>query len=300
MRTLIIGLVCLFLWTTVARYIYVCKIKNQCGTTVVTTTSESNRFSDLHLMEGDTPILENYEQFAFAANGIKPDLSADNNKFLDGISTYLKNNPTKKMRITGLFRPSEDGMSQGMFENLGLARANVIKDLLIQRRIDKERLILDSNRAPEDLSAPLNFSVFSDIPTEAEAVDGAITAASSTFNRNRNFSDENFKVNSAVFSPNTVFVDWADSLNTYLQMNPDNILYITGHTDNVGPAKYNEELGLDRAKAVKKYLEARGIRVPISVSSRGETNPIASNKTKAGRKKNRRVNFTLQEEVLKE
>jgi len=265
MRTLIIGLVCLFLWTTVARYIYVCKIKNQCGTTVVTTTSESNRFSDLHLMEGDTPILENYEQFAFAANGIKPDLSADNNKFLDGISTYLKNNPTKKMRITGLFRPSEDGMSQGMFENLGLARANVIKDLLIQR-----------------------------------AVDGAITAASSTFNRNRNFSDENFKVNSAVFSPNTVFVDWADSLNTYLQMNPDNILYITGHTDNVGPAKYNEELGLDRAKAVKKYLEARGIRVPISVSSRGETNPIASNKTKAGRKKNRRVNFTLQEEVLKE
>lgn len=292
MRAFLIGLLCLFLWTTVARYIYVCKIKNQCGSTVVATASESNRFSDLHLMEGTTPILENYEQFAFAPNGIKPDLSADNNSFLDGVSAYLNNNPDKKMRITGLFRPSEDGMSKGIFENLGLARANVIKDLLIQRGIDKERLILDYNRAPEDLSAPLNFTVFSDIPASAEATDERLTTARYSFD-NMVFSDANFEINSANFIPGSAFINWADSVQVYFQNNPDKTLRIVGHTDKTGTASHNKDLGLARAIAAKKYFEEKGIQTTIRISSKGENQPIATNKTKDGRQRNRRVNFII-------
>jgi len=293
MRAFLIGLLCLFLWTTVARYIYVCKIKNQCGLSLVDTTSESPRFTDLHLLEGDTPILENYEQFAFAPNGIKPDLSADNDKFLDGVSTYLKNNPGKKMRITGLFRPSEDGLSEGMFENLGLARANVIKDLLIQRGIDKERLILDYNRSPEDLSAPLNFKVFSDIPTEAEATDGRLMNARYSFD-NMVFSDANFESNSANFTPSSAFLNWADSVQVYFQLNPEKSLRIIGHTDKTGPVNYNKDLGLARAVAAKNYFEEKGIQTSIQVSTKGEKQPIATNKTKDGRQRNRRVNFIIQ------
>jgi len=243
-------------------------------------------------MEGDTPILENYEQFAFAANGIKPDLSADNNKFLDGISTYLKNNPTKKMRITGLFRPSEENKSQGMFENLGLARANVIKDLLIQRGIDKERLILDYNRAPEELSAPLNFSIFSDIPTEAEATDGRIINARYSFD-NMVFSDANFESNSANFIPSNAFLNWADSVQVYFELNPEKTLRIIGHTDKTGPVNYNKDLGLSRAVAAKNYFKEKGLESTIKVSTKGEKQPIATNKTKDGRQRNRRVNFII-------
>jgi len=243
-------------------------------------------------MEGNTPILENYEQFAFAPNGIKPDLTADNNKFLDGVSAYLKNNPAKKIRITGLFRPSEDGMSDGMFENLGLARANVIKDLLIQRGIDKERLNLDYNRAPEDLSAPINFTVFSDIPTSAEVTDERLTAARYSFD-NMVFSDANFESNSANFIPGSAFLNWADSVQVYFQLNPEKTLRIIGHTDKTGPVNYNKDLGLARAVAAKEYFKQKGIQADIKVSSQGEKQPIATNKTKNGRQRNRRVNFII-------
>jgi len=66
---------------------------------------------------------------------------------------------------------------------------------------------------------------------------------------------------------------------------------VEGHTDNVGDAKYNEELGLERAEAVKRYLHEQH-QVPlhkINVISYGETKPAAPNKTRDGRAQNRRV-----------
>ena len=66
---------------------------------------------------------------------------------------------------------------------------------------------------------------------------------------------------------------------------------IEGHTDNVGDAKYNENLGLLRAEAVKRYLYEKH-QVPlhkINVISYGEQKPVAPNKTRDGRAQNRRV-----------
>jgi len=66
---------------------------------------------------------------------------------------------------------------------------------------------------------------------------------------------------------------------------------IEGHTDNVGDAKYNEQLGLMRAEAVKRYLYEKH-QVPlhkINVISYGETKPAAPNNTRDGRAQNRRV-----------
>ena len=66
---------------------------------------------------------------------------------------------------------------------------------------------------------------------------------------------------------------------------------IEGHTDNVGDAKYNENLGLMRAEAVKRYLYEKH-QVPlhkINVISYGEDKPVAPNKTRDGRAQNRRV-----------
>jgi outer membrane protein OmpA-like peptidoglycan-associated protein len=66
---------------------------------------------------------------------------------------------------------------------------------------------------------------------------------------------------------------------------------IEGHTDNVGDKTYNEELGLERAEAVKRYLHEKH-QVPlhkISVISYGEDKPAAPNRTREGRAQNRRV-----------
>jgi peptidoglycan-associated lipoprotein len=83
-----------------------------------------------------------------------------------------------------------------------------------------------------------------------------------------------------------------DQMVSQLKQDPKNIyLEIEGHTDNVGAAKTNEEIGLARAEAVKKYLYDQ-YQIPLhkmNVISYGKDKPVAPNKTKAGRAQNRRV-----------
>jgi peptidoglycan-associated lipoprotein len=66
---------------------------------------------------------------------------------------------------------------------------------------------------------------------------------------------------------------------------------IQGHTDNMGGTSFNDELGQRRAEAVRLYL-SRQHQIPLarmSTISYGETAPVDSNKTRAGRAANRRV-----------
>ena len=66
---------------------------------------------------------------------------------------------------------------------------------------------------------------------------------------------------------------------------------IQGHTDDTGSPRYNDELGQRRADEVRRYL-SRAQQLPLnrmSTISYGDTLPVASNKTKAGRSQNRRV-----------
>lgn len=71
---------------------------------------------------------------------------------------------------------------------------------------------------------------------------------------------------------------------------PNVPLMIEGFTDSVGSDAYNNKLGLARATAVRDYLVQAGVDPNrLSVSSGGKSNPVASNKTAAGRALNRRV-----------
>ncbi len=71
-------------------------------------------------------------------------------------------------------------------------------------------------------------------------------------------------------------------------------LKLAGHTDNVGSDASNLKLSKDRAEAIKAYLVSQGANTSrIEAVGYGESQPIASNKTAAGRTKNRRVEFTL-------
>src|SRR4029079_5710744 len=67
---------------------------------------------------------------------------------------------------------------------------------------------------------------------------------------------------------------------------------IEGHTDNTGSAAGNQKLSEQRAAAVKAYLVKKGISADRMVAvGYGQTQPIADNKTAAGRATNRRVDF---------
>ena len=81
--------------------------------------------------------------------------------------------------------------------------------------------------------------------------------------------------------------EFADKLKSE---NKNVYLEIQGHTDASGGDAYNVRLGEERAEAVRRYLNQQGIALNrMSTISYGEDEPVAPNKTKQGRSKNRRV-----------
>ena len=67
-------------------------------------------------------------------------------------------------------------------------------------------------------------------------------------------------------------------------------LEIQGHTDSTGSSAYNEELGRERAEAVRRFLNAHGVSLNrMSTISYGKDAPVAPNDTAEGRAQNRRV-----------
>lgn len=67
---------------------------------------------------------------------------------------------------------------------------------------------------------------------------------------------------------------------------------VTGYTDSTGPEAYNQALSERRAKAVKGYLEGKGVS-NITAVGKGEANPVGDNATRAGRAANRRVEIDV-------
>ncbi|NVO01597.1 MAG: OmpA family protein [Bacteroidetes bacterium] len=80
----------------------------------------------------------------------------------------------------------------------------------------------------------------------------------------------------------------------FLTENPKISVSINGHTDDVGNDESNMKLSDDRAKSVYDFLIASGIKAPrLKYHGYGETQPIETNKTEAGRAMNRRTEFVI-------
>ena len=68
------------------------------------------------------------------------------------------------------------------------------------------------------------------------------------------------------------------------------VIIAIGHTDSIGSDAYNQKLSVRRAESVKAYLVSKGIEGNrVYTEGKGEKQPVADNKTKEGRAKNRRV-----------
>src|SRR3990170_7918855 len=85
-----------------------------------------------------------------------------------------------------------------------------------------------------------------------------------------------------------------DRLVAFMRENKDKKAALSGHTDSVGTDAYNQKLSQRRVDSGKDYVVKKGVESGrISGQGFGESKPIADNKTKEGRAKNRRVEIKV-------
>ena len=85
-----------------------------------------------------------------------------------------------------------------------------------------------------------------------------------------------------------------DQLAVSLQKYPDSDILIVGHADSDGSDAYNLDLSQRRAAAASAYLQAKGVPASrLHATGKGESEPIASNDTEAGKQQNRRVEIAI-------
>lgn len=85
-----------------------------------------------------------------------------------------------------------------------------------------------------------------------------------------------------------------DDLASKLQEVNLEVIIAVGHTDSIGSDAYNEKLSIRRSEAVKAYIVSKGIDASrVYTEGKGEKQPVADNKTSAGRAQNRRVDIEV-------
>jgi outer membrane protein OmpA-like peptidoglycan-associated protein len=134
--------------------------------------------------------------------------------------------------------------------------------------------------------------------TSAERAGNDVSSLDQKFQNRNNFnvSDEKsvqFKFNSATLDQQ--YQEVLDEIANTLMQNPDAIVVLEGRTDSMGSKDYNVKLGERRIEAVRRYLAVqKGVPVyRIHDISFGAEKPVAENKTREGREKNRAVTMTI-------
>jgi type IX secretion system PorP/SprF family membrane protein len=102
----------------------------------------------------------------------------------------------------------------------------------------------------------------------------------------------NFQFNSSELDEAST--KYLDDLVVALTDNDDLRIKLSGHTDNIGSAKFNQRLSLHRTNTIKEYLISKGIDGDrIETEGKGMADPLNDNKTEEDRAKNRRVELTI-------
>ena len=136
--------------------------------------------------------------------------------------------------------------------------------------------------APAPAPAPAPMAAPAPAPAPAPAVAQKVTYAADAF----------FDFDKSVLKPEGK-AKLDDLVSKVKGINLEVIIAV-GHTDSIGTDAYNQKLSVRRSEAVKAYLVSKGIeKSRVYTEGKGEKQPVADNKTKEGRAKNRRVEIEV-------
>ncbi|QHV96417.1 OmpA family protein [Spirosoma endbachense] len=317
-------IVLLVLWMIGSTWWHVCKIKQLCADDaqptaqavavepdLETTPSDADGYT---IADGSLFRLELPGNFSFAKSGANANINTLGGS-LESMVTYLKANPGRMLDITGYYSLSETNTST--FANLGLARAEGIKQYLIQQGIPAASITtkgvernLSFTAKGDSLRGGLDFAFSGAEPAKASTESVTATspapitltaptteadlAASVKFKSVFEPIDLYFPLGEANYIKTPETKKFFDEAAKYLTEHKDKKLRLTGYTDNSGPDDVNMRLSRDRANDVKLKLRKSGINnEQIIVQAKGEADPKADNSTISGRKANRRVTVVV-------
>ncbi len=233
--------------------------------------------------------------FKFLSNDFKNLQPVDEclNVGINNLKNYFDKNPNSKIAITGYALNSEKNTSA--FPNLGLARANDLKDYFVTKGIASNRFELKSELRDawkvnkDTVYGPADFSLFAPETTDIKIDWAAFKANYNAAPLTLYFNTGQAEINLTPEERQKV----AD-LVKYLDNVEGSKLSTIGHTDSAGKRENNIKLGQGRAEFAKAYLSKNGVANDrIEASSKGPDEPIADNNTTEGKAKNRRTVVTI-------
>ncbi len=275
-------IIAFLLWSAGSTYWYVCQIKGFCHENAKAKAVVQPETSSQPEPEIETVTVER-ELVSYEMSAAIPQIkdSLEWNKFVASLLEKIKEG--KKIQITGPYyagEPAPEG-----FENMGLARAEALKNLLADK-IPADKMVLQAKllgSPPENLNFVNAFEGYFTYLTDNDFVKEETGKTLIYFPYN---SDKEIR--------NPEILKYLDELVIKLKENPDLKVEITGYTDNIGSPQSNKWLGLQRAKRIANLLIKKGVdKNRIIIKSGGEENPIADNSTPEGRKQNRRVEIKI-------
>ncbi len=230
--------------------------------------------------------LSSTNNLRFGKSGSTPVLGEDITALMDSVVLHAKANPTKKIVITGHY--TVDERNNTTFYNLGLARADALKKIVVSKGLNASNILVESRLDDVLIFFPSDTLV------------GGISMV---------FENERMPLKPlGLFDPRTVYFntgkntlnvdaelkDYLAKATAYLKDNTDKKLMVTGYTDNVGNPEKNVTLSANRAAFVKAELVKQGMTAEsIETEGKGMADPIADNNTVDGKAKNRRVTIQL-------
>jgi OOP family OmpA-OmpF porin len=255
----------------------------------------SEQFNSNFELKNDEINFYCHQNFKFLKNSSQNILPVGDsvNIGITNLKLLFDKNPNQKLIITGYATSAESNTSA--YPNLGDARANDIKNYFISKGFLASQFdckgelknLLGSSK--DTILGPANFKI-----TQLDATVPEIDWISVKEKINANPLILYFNTNQSEINLTKDERQKVADLVHYLDNVSDAKLYITGHSDNIGNRDLNIKLGLERANFAKDYLVKNNVFAnKIETASKGPDEPIADNKTKEGKSKNRRTVITI-------
>lgn len=209
------------------------------------------------------------------------------NTFFQNLADYLVQNENRILELSGLYQESENNTCPS--DNLGLARAESVQQLLVDQGAPSDQIRLSSSMQNildmdnDKIMGGISYAFLNGDLGEVEdrLRSQNITLLFGTNQENIFFDEEQTK--------------YFEDLRFFLSRNEDAKALVVGHTDDEGSISSNRRLSRDRANTIKDYMIDQGINeYQITTKGMGPDEPIATNDTEKGKEQNRRVEISIE------